>query len=199
MIGKTITNLKEPTLQLDATTKFYVDNKCANISATAAHDVAATLVTRDDRKFAEINDALVVIRTALADADHRLANYDDRFTHFADEANAYVHAQIAAIVPPAIPHYVKNNVGIVLPIANGNTKNGYVVTASTNTDNAYNVFSITIREWVSAGINRDFWIQIKLPGPIIIWQISLRRKHGNAGQLTTLTLKGSLEVTFGKI
>ena len=146
MNGKTITNLKEPTSQLDAATKFYVDNKCANISATAAHDVSATLV-----------------------------------------------AQIAAIVPPSIPHYVKNNVGIVPPIASGNAKNGYVVTASTNTETAFNVFSITSREWASAGINRDFWIQIKLPGPLIIWQISLRGKHGNTGQLTSLMLKGSLE------
>ena len=79
------------------------------------------------------------------------------------------------------------------PIASGNTKNGYVVTASTNTETAFNVFSITLREWTSAGVNRDFWIQIKLPGPIIIWQISLRGKQGNTGQLTALTLKGSLE------
>ena len=40
-------------------------------------------------------------------------------------------------------------------------------------------------------MNRDFWIQIKLPQPVIIYQISLRGKNSNRELITDFILKAS--------
>ena len=101
--------------------------------------------------------------------------------HFLNCFSKYIgYIKIAAIPTSVIPQYVKNNVGLVPPLPLAITKNGYIVSASTRTDRAFSVFSLVhTREWETAGINRDFWIQIKLPEPVIIHKFSLRGKSSN--------------------
>jgi hypothetical protein len=91
-----------------------------------------------------------------------------------------------------IPYYAKNSVGLVPLLYNEISKNGYEVSASSRSFSAYHVFSpANVREWETAGVNRDFWIQIKLPTPVIIYQISLRGKNSNTDQITSFVFKSS--------
>ena len=43
----------------------------------------------------------------------------------------------------------------------------------------------------NCGCEKDFWIQIKLPEPIIIYQISLKGKSSNTDHITSFILNGS--------
>jgi hypothetical protein len=124
-----------------------------------------------------------------------LSGIDARFTSLATRANTYTNTKIAAAISgitPLIPYYVKNNVGLVPYLTAAINKNGYEISASSRSLFAYLVFSmVNAREWESAGVNRDFWIQIKLPQPVIIYQISLRGKNSNTDQISSFILKGS--------
>jgi len=88
-----------------------------------------------------------------------------------------------------------------------NDKFGFVVTASSHSNNFYlpsnafnGVYSIgrgARGEWVTNGETRDFWIQIKCPDLVRVWKIGLRGRDSNTERIYHWRLEGSTdEQTF---
>ena len=91
-----------------------------------------------------------------------------------------------------IPNFVQNNVGLVPTLYTAISKNGYEVSASSKSSLAFHVFTpANGKEWETLRETRDFWIQIKLPQPVIIYQISLRGKNSSRELITDFILKAS--------
>jgi len=94
---------------------------------------------------------------------------------------------------------VKNKVGYI-PILNSNADSKYgfkVNTSSENSNihkNAFNVFSYENTEWITYGINKDFWIQIYCPESVKIYRFALRGKNSGTDLIYKWKLQGSNNV-----
>ena len=87
MNGKTITNLKVPTMELDAATKLYVDSKLPLVAPATPSD---SRITQINTALVRLDAALADINTALTGIDDRFSNFDDRFTFFTVSASTLV-------------------------------------------------------------------------------------------------------------
>ena len=135
MNGKTITNLKVPTMELDAATKQYVDATDAALAAileTKADkiDLEAKIDESDVREaFTNVllrithnsNEmTLFQVKTQMdlnKKADFSALNHINELCYsLPNVANAYTNEKVTAAVSEIttmIPHYVKNSVGLV--------------------------------------------------------------------------------------
>src|SRR5687768_5788425 len=69
---------------------------------------------------------------------------------------------------------VKNSSGYI-PILNSNLDSKYGFKVTTNSERpeskqAFNVFTYKKSEWITNGVNQNFWIQIQCPEKIKIWR-----------------------------
>src|SRR6267154_2492138 len=89
---------------------------------------------------------------------------------------------------------VKNSSGYI-PVLNSNLDNKYGFKVTTNSERpeskqAFNAFTYKKSEWITNGVNRNFWIQIQCPEKIKIWKFSLRGKDSNQDYIYKWTLQG---------
>ena len=87
--------------------------------------------------------------------------------------------------------------------ASPNDKFGFIVTASSHSsdfyrpENAFNgVYSTgsgARGEWATRGETRDFWIQVKCPDLVRLWQIALRGRNSNTQRIYRWRLEGSTD------
>ena len=72
---------------------------------------------------------------------------------------------------------VKNTCGVIPQLNNNLSKNGFIVTASSEFDLNYQgwtVFSNTNNEWATKAEQVNSYLQIQLPFPVAIWAFALR-------------------------
>ena len=89
---------------------------------------------------------------------------------------------------------IKNSSGYI-PILNSNLDNKYGFKVTTNSERpeskqAFNVFTYKKSEWITNGVNQNFWIQIQCPEKIKIWKFSLRGKDSGQDYIYKWTLQG---------
>jgi hypothetical protein len=82
-----------------------------------------------------------------------------------------------------------------VPILNSNldSKYGFKVTTSSEqpeSKQAYNAFTYKKNEWITNGVNRNFWIQIQCPEGIKIWRFALRGKGSGQDCIYKWRLQG---------
>jgi hypothetical protein len=111
-----------------------------------------------------------------------------------------------ALVTKVIENLMVKNSSGYIPVLNSNKDNkyGFTVKASSEqpTDNnhklAYNVFNFKNSEWITDGVNRDFWLQIELPETIEIYRFALRGKSSGTDCIYKWKLQGSNNVYANK-
>src|SRR5437867_4488016 len=89
---------------------------------------------------------------------------------------------------------IKNSSGYI-PILNSNLDNKYGFKVTTNSERpeskqAFNAFTYKKSEWITNGVNQNFWIQIQCPEKIKIWKFSLRGKDSGQDNIYKWTLQG---------
>ena len=89
---------------------------------------------------------------------------------------------------------LKNYVGYVPPLTANSGKQGFLVSASSELRAQYSASKAfnTKGEWATNGMNKEFWIQIRLPENLRIWRIALRgRKETRGGRIFNWNVSAS--------
>lgn len=89
---------------------------------------------------------------------------------------------------------VNNTSGFIPPLHSNESKQGFMVSASSEFDTRYpawGAFSNTHDEWVTKSIQVNSYIQIKLPFPIAIWAFALRGRSSGSERWFKWLIEGS--------
>src|SRR2546425_988462 len=89
---------------------------------------------------------------------------------------------------------IRNSSGYI-PILNSNLDCKYGFKVTTNSERpeskqAFDAFTYKKSEWITNGVNQNFWIQIQCPEKIKIWKFSLRGKDSGQDYIYKWTLQG---------
>ena len=150
----------------------------------------------------DTSDALInklYLDKNLTEQEANNRNYTE---YLVNNLSTYLDSQIKQVNNILIKNIMVKNSSGYIPVLNSNldSKYGFKVHASSQlpTNNghkdAYNVFNFKNSEWITDGVNRDFWIQIDLPEEIEIYKFALRGKNSGTDCIYKWALQGSNNV-----
>ena len=176
------------------TNKGYVDSKCNTISKLMEDNIRSKLSKAGDIMAGELNmngHQILGLKNPTNDGEACNKKYVDLKAAELKSESSLLSIYFNTLMNNLT---IQNKVGHV-PILNSNLDSKYGFKVTTNSERpeskqAFNAFTYKKSEWITNGVNRNFWIQIQCPERIKIWRFALRGKDSGQDYIYKWSLQG---------